>query len=79
MVIRGSSAALAVLALLFAWFAADCARMCSIAHDGMHMDCWIAKHSGLPCDTGMLILLVLLSMASFAGAIYLWSVTPRRV
>jgi len=79
MVVRGSSAALAVFALLFAWLATDCAYMCSMAHDGMHVDCWVARHSALPCDTGTLILLVLLAMMSFAAAIYLWSVTPRRV
>jgi len=78
MVVRGSCAALAVVALLFAWLAADCARMCSMARDGMHMDCWLAKHSGLPCDTGMLILLVLISLSAAASAIFLWSVAPRR-
>jgi hypothetical protein len=78
MVLRTTVAVLAAFVLSCTVVAVDCARMCMLRGGGMPMDCWFARRTGLACDIGTLILLILVDLVAASIALYLWSLSPRR-
>jgi len=73
MIWRLSLAASAVFTLLSVIFAIDCARMCAIGGSSMRMQCWLSAHTGIPCDTGLLIGLMICAMIGSAITGLLWT------
>jgi hypothetical protein len=63
-IIRFLSWAAALWAGAFSALAAQCAWMChKNPHHQMGMQCWFSERTGLPCDTGTLLLLLLLAIS----------------
>ena len=78
MVFRITTSATAIFTLLSTILAIDCGWMCAMGGFTRHMDCWFAAHTGIPCDTGMLIGLLLATMTGSATTVFLWSIHATR-
>jgi len=72
MYLRSAIGLAAAFTLASTWFAIDCARACLLGGRGMSRMCWLAMHTGLTCDTGMLITLLLCAMVGAFATILLW-------
>ncbi|WP_404710296.1 hypothetical protein [Sphingomonas sp. MMS24-J13] len=61
----------ALWACASAALAVQCVTKCRAdLHHGPGMQCWFSEHTGLPCDTGTLILLVLSVVAGLWIAVF---------